>query len=66
MQYIIDGIEYIDTNEAARRLGLSARTLINQRSENRSRMKFIRHGGKVYYSVFEVERYRRELEREGR
>ncbi|MFI7429256.1 helix-turn-helix domain-containing protein [Micromonospora sp. NPDC049836] len=60
MQYTINGVEYVDTNEAARRLGLSARTLINQRSENRSRMRYIRHGGRVYYAVTEVEQYARE------
>ncbi|MFD6640300.1 helix-turn-helix domain-containing protein [Micromonospora chalcea] len=63
MQYRINGVEHVDTNEAARRLGLSARTLINQRAEDRSRMKYIRHGGRVYYAVQEVERYAQELAR---
>jgi len=31
----INGVEYVDTNQAAAILGLSARTLINARSEGR-------------------------------
>lgn len=61
--HVVDGITYLDTIEAAKRLGLSARTLINQRSEGRSPMRYVKHLGRVLYPLTEVERYGRELGR---
>lgn len=59
----IDGIEYVDTNQAAKRIGLSARTLINARSEGRTQVPYMKHLGRVLYPLSEVERYVDELGR---
>ncbi|MFI7649995.1 hypothetical protein ACIBTZ_28520 [Micromonospora sp. NPDC049460] len=63
MEHTIDGVAYVEPAEAARRLGLSLRTLANQRHEDRSRMRYIKLAGRVLYPVTEVERYARELGR---
>ncbi|SCF45024.1 helix-turn-helix domain-containing protein [Micromonospora mirobrigensis] len=55
--HVIDGRKYLDTNETAERLGLSARTLINQRTERRSPMRYVKYLGRVLYPLSEVERY---------
>ncbi len=57
--YEVDGVAYLDTLTAAKRLGLSARTLINQRSEGRSPMRYIKHLGRVLYPLAEVEAHAR-------
>lgn len=51
----INGVEYVDTNQAAAILGLSARTLINARSEGRPHVPYIRHLGRVLYRLADVE-----------
>ena len=51
----LNGVEYVDTRQAAAILGLSARTLINARSEQRPHAPYIRHLGKVYYRLADIQ-----------
>jgi hypothetical protein len=51
----INGVDYVDTNQAAAILGLKARTLINARSESRPHAPYIRHLGRVYYRLASIE-----------
>ncbi|PYC75196.1 hypothetical protein C7C45_04830 [Micromonospora arborensis] len=51
----INGVEYVETNQAAAMLGLSARTLINARSEGRPHVPYIKHLGRVLYRLADVE-----------
>lgn len=61
--HIMDGVTYLDTREAAQRLGYNMRTLINHRCEDRSPMTYVKVLGRVLYPQSEVEAHARRLGR---
>ncbi len=56
---MFDGTTYLDTTEAAQRLGVYPGTLHNQRYEGRSEIAYVKVGRAILYRLADVEAHER-------